>query len=56
VIDAVTGVADEEFVILLAWIARRVPRLAETARGAFDTVDHPRARQLLAAIPAGVQE
>ncbi len=56
VIDAVTGVADEDCMILLARIARTVPQLAEAARAALEAVDHPRARQLLAAIPAGGQE
>lgn len=52
VIDAVTGVADEEFVILLARIARTVPPLAAAALDALDAVDHPRARQLIASIIA----
>jgi hypothetical protein len=50
VIDAVTAVADEECIILLARIARIVPHLAEAACAALDGIDHPRARQLIGAI------
>ena len=50
VIDAITLVADEESVILLARVARTVPQLAEAALVALDTVDHPRARQLISGI------
>lgn len=48
VIDAVTAVADEECMILLARIMRTVPQLANAAHAALDAVDHPRARQLIA--------
>ena len=50
VIDAVTAVADEECMILLARIARTVPQLAEASRAALDAVDHPRAQQLIAGV------
>lgn len=53
VIDAVTAVADEECVILLARIARTVLHLAEAAHAALDAVDHPRARQLIAGMMQG---
>jgi HEAT repeat protein len=48
VIEALTPIADEDSVILLARIARNVPDLAEAALDALDAVDHPRAAQLLA--------
>ncbi|MDG4603597.1 MAG: HEAT repeat domain-containing protein [Defluviicoccus sp.] len=52
VIDAVTLVADEECMILMARIVRTVPQLAEAARAALDAVDHPRARQLISSGPS----
>jgi hypothetical protein len=52
IIDAVTLVADEECVILLARIARTTPPLADAALDTLDAVDHPRARQLIASIVA----
>jgi HEAT repeat protein len=48
VIEALTPIADEDSVILLARIARSVPDLAEAALEALDAIDHPRAAQLLA--------
>ena len=47
VIDAITAVGDEEWMILLARIVRTVPQLAEAAHAALDAIDHPRARQLI---------
>jgi len=46
-IDAVTAVADEDAVVLLARIARTRPDLALPARDALEAIDHPRAAQLL---------
>jgi hypothetical protein len=52
VINAITAVADEECVILLARIARTVPDLADAAREALEAVDHPRVAQVLARTPS----
>jgi len=52
VIDAITPIADEESIILLARIARTRPHLAEVALVALDAIDHPRARQITAGIIA----
>lgn len=56
VIDAVTLLADEECVILLARIARTVPHHADAALDALDAIDHPRTAQLIAGIMAGRDE
>ncbi len=50
VIDAVCEIADEDCVIVLGQIVRTRPTLADAARNALATIDHPRARQILAAI------
>jgi HEAT repeat protein len=47
VIEAVTPIADEDGVVLLARIARTVPDLAEAALDALEVIDHPRAAQVL---------
>jgi HEAT repeat protein len=47
VIEAVALIADEDCVILLARIARRMPALADAVRDALEAADHPRAAQLL---------
>ncbi len=52
VIDAVTPIADEECIILLGRIARTAPDLADAAREALETIDHPRAAQILARLPS----
>jgi HEAT repeat protein len=52
IIDAIPKVADEDSVIILGRIARTRPALADAARDALETIDHPRARQALAAIAA----
>lgn len=48
VIEAVTPIADEDCVILLARTARTLPQLAEVALDALEVIDHPRAAQLFA--------
>jgi HEAT repeat protein len=53
VIEAVPGIADEDCVILLGRIARTRPALADAAREALEMIDHPRARQVTAAMTAG---
>jgi HEAT repeat protein len=50
VIDAIPEVADEDCVILLGRIARTRPALADAALDALEMIDHPRARQIVAAI------
>ena len=52
VIEAVTAVADEDCVILLARLARSRDDLAMAALDALAVIDHPRARQLLARLEA----
>lgn len=47
VIDAVTKIADEDCVVLLARIVRTLPHLADAALEALDVIEHPRAAQLL---------
>jgi HEAT repeat protein len=56
VIDAIPAIADEDCVILLGRIVRTRPGLAGAARDALEMIDHPRARQLVAAITAGRDE
>ena len=53
VIDAIPAIADEDCVILLGRIVRTQPALAGAALDALETVDHPRARQIVATIIAG---
>lgn len=50
VIDAIPAVADEDCVILLGRIVRTQPTLADAAREALEMIDHPRARQIIAAL------
>jgi hypothetical protein len=52
VIEAVPRIADEDCIILLGRIARTQPTLADAALEALETIDHPRARQLVAAVSA----
>jgi hypothetical protein len=52
VIDAIPRIADEDCVILLGRIVRTQPALADAALDALEMIDHPRARQLVAAITA----
>lgn len=50
VIEAVTPIADEDCVVLLARIVRTMPDLADAALDALDVVEHPRAAQLVASL------
>lgn len=50
VIEAVITVADEDAIILLGRIVRTRPALEAAAREALETIDHPRARQILDSI------
>jgi HEAT repeat protein len=52
IIDAIPKIADEDCVIVLGRIARTRPALADAARDALEMIDHPRARQIVAAIAA----
>lgn len=47
VIEAVTPIADEDCVVLLARLARTRPDLADAALDALEAIDHPRAAPLL---------
>jgi hypothetical protein len=49
IIDAIPQIADEECVIVLGRIVRTRQALADAARDALEMIDHPRARQILAA-------
>jgi hypothetical protein len=48
VIEAVTPIADEDSVVLLARLVRTMPDHADAALDALEAIDHPRAAQLLA--------
>jgi HEAT repeat protein len=50
IIDAVSPIADEECVVLLGRIARSMREPADAALTALETIDHPRAVALAAAI------
>jgi HEAT repeat protein len=52
IIDAVAGIADEDCVIVLGRIVRTRPALADAGRAALELIDHPRARQVVAALAA----
>jgi hypothetical protein len=47
VIEAVSGVADEDCIILLGRILQTNATLSGAARDALDTIDHPRAAQII---------
>jgi hypothetical protein len=53
VIDAIPAIADEDCIILLGRLVRTQPTLAAAARDALEMIDHPRARQVIAAATAG---
>jgi hypothetical protein len=53
VIDAVPAIADEDCIILLGRLLRTQPGLAGAARDALEMIDHPRARQIVAAMTVG---
>jgi HEAT repeat protein len=48
VIEAIPAIADEDCIILLGRLVRTRPTLAAAARDALETIDHPRARQVIA--------
>jgi HEAT repeats len=50
VIEAISSIADEECVVLLARLARTVPRFAEPVLGSLENIDHPRAGEIAATI------
>ncbi len=50
VIDSVSSIADEECVVLLGRIARSTAGLADAALDALESIDHPRAGAIAAAI------
>lgn len=52
VIDAVCEIADDDCIIVLGRIVRTRPALADAARDALATIDHPRARQVVATLPS----
>ena len=52
VIDGITGIADEECMILLGRIARTVPSLTEPVLDALDAIGHPRAVKIAADVRA----
>ena len=52
IIEAVPRIADEDCVIVLGRIVRTQPALADAARDALEMIDHPRARQVVAALTA----
>jgi HEAT repeats len=56
VIDAIPAIADEDCIILLGRLVRTQPALAAAARAALEMIDHPRARQVIAAGTAGRDE
>jgi hypothetical protein len=49
-IDAITPLADEECIVLLARIARAMPYLSEAALDALLSIDHPHAGKVAAAL------
>jgi hypothetical protein len=53
VIEAIPGIADEDCIVLLGRLARTQPALADAALDALGMIDHPRARQIAAAVDAG---
>jgi HEAT repeat protein len=56
VIDAIPAIADEDCIILLGRLARTQPTLAAAASDALEMIDHPRARQVIAAGTVGRDE
>ncbi len=52
VIDAIPAIADEDCIVLLGRLLRTQPTLAAAAGDALETIDHPRARQVIAGGPA----
>ena len=56
VIDAIPAIADEDCIVLLGRLIRTQPGLADPALDALEMIDHPRARQIVAAMTAGRAE
>jgi hypothetical protein len=56
VIDAIPAIADEDCIVLLGRLVRIQPGLAGAAREALEMIDHPRARQIVAAMTVGRAE
>lgn len=50
VVESVSAIADEECIVLLGRLARTTPGLAEAALDALESIDHPRADAIAAAI------
>lgn len=50
VIESVAAIADEECMVLLGRLARTAPALADAAIDALETIDHPRASVIAAAV------
>lgn len=56
VIDAIPAIADEDSIILLGRLVRTQPSLSDAAREVLEMIDHPRARQIVAAMTDGRHE
>jgi hypothetical protein len=50
VVESVSAIADEECMVLLGRLARTTPALSEAALDALESIDHPRAGAIAAAI------
>jgi hypothetical protein len=50
VVEAVSAIADEECMVLLGRLARTAPDLADAALDALESMDHPRASAIAAAV------
>jgi hypothetical protein len=50
VVESVSAIADEECMVLLGRLARTMPALADAALDALESIDHPRADAIAAAI------
>ena len=53
VIESIPGIADEDCIVLLGRLTRTRPALAGAVLDALGMIDHPRARQIAAALDAG---
>jgi|TARA_B100000315_G_scaffold20526_1_gene18138 hypothetical protein len=52
IVEAISGVADEDCIILLGRIFQREPNLSGAVRDALDAIDHPRAAQVIGNVGA----
>ena len=50
VVEAISAIADEECMVLLGRLARTMPDLADAAIDALESIDHPRAGAIAAAV------